>query len=95
MLKKVPVYIFPSLVLILQYSLSKVGTVGPPTTVNFNVPELVTDLTIAPKVSTWADNPIVFSSLSPSIVITPQPLLVYSNLYPNPSAIFFTFSITS
>ena len=51
-LKKVPVYSLPSLVLTMQYSESKVGTIGPPTKSNFKVPFGVIDLTIAPKVST-------------------------------------------
>ena len=38
MLRIVPVYIFPSLVLILQYSLSRVAEIGPPSKVNFKVP---------------------------------------------------------
>ena len=94
-LKKVPVYSFPSLVLIMQYSESKVGTIGPPTKSNFKVPFGVIDLTIAPKVSTWAANPITFSSLSPGMVITPHPLLVNSRSYPRLLTILSTFSIIS
>ncbi len=80
MLKNVPLYIFPSLVLTLQYSASKVGTIGPPIKVNFKVPSLEIDLTIAPNVSTCADNPITLSLLFPGTVITPQPLTVFSKV---------------
>ena len=79
----------------MQYSLSKVGIIGPPILVNFKVPLLVIDLTIAPNVSTCAARPMTFSFDNPSIVIMPFPLLVVSNLYPNPSDIFLIFSIIS
>ena len=51
---------------------------GPPMRVKRSWPSGMTERTIAPSVSTWAERPTVFSLLLPSMVMTPQPLRVIS-----------------
>ena len=62
----VPVYIFPSIVWILQYSPSRVGRIGEPTAVIIRWPSAVIERTIRPSVSICADRATGSSSVSPS-----------------------------
>ena len=89
----VPSYTLPSLVYIRQYSPSRLGVTGEPTTVKARSPLALMERTIRPKVSRWADIPSGSLSSSPSTSTTTLPRLFCVHLYPRSVTIFFTSSV--